>query len=103
MQIADHRLRLEAVETAQIVNGPLKCVPGFKGLQIANVLAEKNVAADANGDRVLEISADGQYRGNFARDADPERRVTAGPAQDAGVSTGQAHHRIVTGADDGPV
>src|SRR5579859_6958955 len=71
MQIADHRFRPEAVETAQIVNGSLKGVAGFNGFQIADVLAEKNVATHANGDCVLEMPADGEHGRNFASHADP--------------------------------
>ena len=33
----------------------------------------------------------------------PKRRIAARAPQDSGASAGQAHHRIVTGAHDGPV
>ncbi len=67
------------------------------------MLAEKNVVTDGDGDRVLEVTSDGEHRRQAVRHANAQRRVTAGPAQDSGAAARQPHNRIVAGADDGAI
>src|ERR1700756_4946361 len=98
MEIAGHELGLETVEAAQIVDRFLEGSAGFQGLEIPNVLAEENVLADADSNRVLEMAADGQHWRHGARDANTQGRIAAGAPQDSGASAGEAKHGNVTSA-----
>src|SRR5579872_555132 len=103
MQIADHGLRPKAVEAAEIFDGSLKGLAGFDGFEISDVLAEKDVVADGDGDRILQVSADGEQGRKFLGNANAQRCVAASTAQNSGASAREAHDRIITGANDRPV
>src|SRR5579862_551016 len=100
MQIANNGLGLEAVEPAQVFDRSLERVAGFEGFQIADMLAEEHILADANGDGVLEMSADSKHWSKISGNADPHRRITARPAQDSRSSAGESHHRIIASANN---
>src|ERR1700726_157726 len=103
MEIAGHELGLETEEAAQIVDRFLEGSAGFQGLEITDVLAEENVLADADSNRVLEMAADGQYWRHGARDTNAEGRIAASAPQNSGAAAGEADHGIVTGPHDGTV
>src|SRR5690242_1261940 len=61
VQIADHRLRLEAVQPAQIGDGFFEALACLECFQVANVLAEEDVAPDRDGHRIFQVPADREH------------------------------------------
>ena len=67
------------------------------------MLAEIDVASDGDGNRVLEMRADGEHGRQLARDAHGERRIASSTAEHALAAAGDAHHRVIDGPGDGAV
>src|SRR5579872_5248541 len=66
VKVADNCFRLETVEAAKIVDCAFEGVPGLKRLEVTDVLAEKDVSPDCDGNRVLEMPPDGEHRRQFS-------------------------------------
>src|SRR5208283_1608465 len=103
MEIAGNGLGLETVEAAEIGNGALEGAASLERIEVADVLAEKNVLADGNGDGVLQMAADGEHGRQAVAHANAERGVATGAAENSGASAGKTNDGIVAGAHDRPV
>src|SRR5579871_988915 len=103
MEIAGDRLRLEAIESAEIGDGALERSARLERIEIADMLAEEDVLADGDRHCVLQMPADREYRGQIAGYANPQRGVSASPAEHTRTSARKAYDRIVAGANDGAV
>src|SRR5579872_7134567 len=103
MKIAGDDLGLETVEAAEIVDRFLEGTSGLYGFEVADVLAEKDVLADADRDCVFEMATDREHRREFARHPNSKRCVSTGTAENSGAASREAHDGIVTGAHDGAI
>src|SRR5688572_29122616 len=68
---------------------------GSRRAEVADVLADKGVVSDAEGDGVLELCANGESRRHRMPQRDREWRVSTRAAQKHLASGNDAHDRIV--------
>src|ERR1700757_5513147 len=103
MQIAYDRFGFEAVETAKVIDSVFEGVTRFECLQVADMLADENILPNADGNRVLQVSADSEHRRHVSQHSNSQRRVSASTAQNSSASACEAHDRVVTGPHDGSI
>jgi hypothetical protein len=68
---------------------------GFFGLQVADMLADEDIAAAAHGHRVLEVRPYGKKFGKIVTDAHRQRSISPGAAHHQLASEHDANQRIV--------
>jgi hypothetical protein len=100
MQIADHRFRLEAVESAQICDRILEGLTRLESFQVADVMAEEDVAPDRDGDCILQMAANREHRRKVASNADSQRCIPSCSSQNAGAASRKTNYGIVASAHD---
>src|SRR5579871_11065 len=103
MQIADHGFGFETVEAAEVVNRALESTASFERVEIADVLAEENILSDGDGDRVFQMTADGEYWRQTPVHANAERGITACTPQNSRPTARETHDGVIARADDGAV
>ncbi len=81
MKIANDCLRLKAIEPAKVINYTLKRISRLDRIEIADMLTEKYLPPDRNGDCVLEMPTHGKYRPKFIRNGEWQRSVAARAAK----------------------
>ncbi|MBC6950090.1 hypothetical protein DWB58_19360, partial [candidate division KSB1 bacterium] len=75
----------------------------FFCLQIANVLAEKNVICNAHGNGIFEMRTDGQNFGKRFMQMNRQRRIAAATPQNQLASEHNARDGIINMPDDRPI
>jgi hypothetical protein len=103
VQIVGDGDRLRLIQAEEIHDHALEGPEGLHRVQVSDVGAQEDLAADAEGDGVLEVPAHGQQGGQRPAQEDGQRREAASPTEDAGLPPHPDHHAVVGVAGDGAV
>jgi len=98
--VAGDNRRADVVDPLQRGRHLLEGGQRFGRLQVPDVLADERLLPNRQGDRVLELRADGQHLRPVSRNLDRHRRVSARPPDHQFAPQHDAQHRIVGVARD---
>src|SRR5262249_42103935 len=104
MEIVHHDLRIELEESTEVTDRLDVCSEGRLAREVAEMLAEKRLAAADERKGALELAATGQDRtARGDRKSNGQRHIAARAPDDLSGPSDHAHHRIVAGGQDLPV
>jgi hypothetical protein len=103
MQIVRHSDRCGFVEAQKVGDGALERLQAGRALQVADVLAHKDLAANAQRDCVLEQRPHCQDGGQRSRRHHRQRGIAARPAQKLRQAVDEPQHAVVDVAGDRPI
>ena len=101
--VTRHGSGLVLVDALQVADHLVECFERLRCLEIADVLAHEDVAADRNGDCVLEMGAHREHRRGFVLHPHRERSVAARPPDNGLPSQDHARHGVVHMPGDRPI
>ncbi len=96
VEVVGHRLRLDVVEVAEVVDRLEERLVRGEVLEIADVMARHDVLLARHGHRALELGAHGEDRtGRGTREANGGRRQAPRPTEHLDPPGDGPHHRVV--------
>ena len=97
VEVVDDEAGIDAEEAPEAAQGLVEVAHGLQGLQVSDVLAHMGGLAAGEGERVLQVSADGQERGRrLHRKPKGKGRVATAPAEEhRPLGTGPDHRVVV--------
>ena len=103
MQVVGDGNGLGLVQAQEVGDDALEGMHGFGGFQIADVLADEDLVANAESDSVFEMRAHSEDGGDGSGEGNRQRGVAASTAQQARFAIDHPGYAVIDMPLDGPV